>query len=263
MVRLAPVLAGAQMAIAAGAAGARAQEPKRAIGAELALVASSVRDDLLVPHAQSGGGLSLGGGLMSRLGPGLLDFGARLGLAVGADRLGARGLALEHGLGLRYCLLLRSTETWRVAAGPGAGIDADVFFFGDWDDAHAYWMGVSWLGAAGRAWRPLGRTWRLDLTGELGLLGRASRPPTYRLNKQDPLASPGFYFRDVYRDADAVWIGNWQLLRARIELSPTQGRSWITRAWRFGVELRMARAADPEAAFALALKLVAAKSWGL
>jgi hypothetical protein len=119
-------------------------------------VASAVRDDLLVPHAQSGGGLALGLAVQSQTGPGVVEIGARLGLGIGADRLGALGLAMGHGLGLRYCLPVLSSRTWQIAVGPAAGLDADIFYFGDWDDAHAYWMGAAWLGGAGRAWRSLG-----------------------------------------------------------------------------------------------------------
>jgi hypothetical protein len=257
---LSALLAG--LALSGSSFTARADEPSHAIGAEIALVASAVRDDLLVPHAQSGGGLSLGLEYLGHLGPGFLDGAARVGLAAGADRLGAVGAALEQGLGLRYVLPVASPGAWRVAAGPAVGADADVFLFGDWDDAHGYWMGSTWLGPAGRAWRPVGARWRLDLAGELALVGLVSRPPAYRENKQDALDSPRFYFVHAYEGAEPSWIGQWQLARLRLELSRARSQSFVTRAWRFGIEARVARAAQPEPAFALALKLVVAKGWG-
>ncbi len=241
---------------------ARADDATQSLGAEVAVVASSARDDLIAPLASSGGGLSLGAEYLGEAGPGLLDVSARLGLAAGEDRVGAVGLAVEHGIGLRYLVPLPAAADWRTAFGPALGADADVFYFADWDDAHEYWMGATWLGAGGRGWRPLGRAWRLAAAGELGLVGLVGRPHEYRMNKQDPSNSPGFWLVDVYRDPEPAWIGNWQLARARIEFSRSSEESFVTRSWRFGLEARLARADEPQPAFALAVKLVLAKGWG-
>jgi hypothetical protein len=240
-------------------AGARAVE--HAVGGELALVAASSRDDILVPHAHSGGGLALGVQTLHELGPGLLDVAARLGMVVAADRIGAMAAVFEHGLGARYTIPVARLGAWRLAVGPALGLDADASYFADWDDARGYWMGSSWLGAAARTWRPVGNGWRLDGAGELGLVGLISRPPERRLAKQDPV-DLGYYLVDVYRDPEPAWLGSWQLARVRVEVSPTRATSSITSAWRFGVELRVARADEPRPAFALGVKLVAAKAWG-
>jgi hypothetical protein len=241
---------------------ARAQEIDHALGAELALVTSATRDDLLVPLAHTGGGAALGIGYLGRVGPGLLDLSARMGLGVEADRNDALAAAVEQGLGLRYLFPLRPLGRWRLAVGPSAGLDADVSYFGDWDDAHAYWLAEAWLGGGARAWRPIRDRWRVDLAGELAVVGLQSRPPSYRLNKQDPLDDPSFWLVDVYDDAEPGWIADWQLARVRIDLSRTDETSFVTRSWRVGVELRLSRSSEPETAFAAAAKLVVGKAWG-
>jgi hypothetical protein len=234
---------------------------EHAVGAELALVGAASRDDILVPHAHSGGGLALGIQTLHELGPGVLDVAARFGMVVAADRIGAMAAVFEHGVGARYTVPIARLGAWRLALGPAIGLDADASYFADWDDARGYWMGSSWLGAAARAWRPVGAGWRLDGAGELGVVGLISRPPERRIAKQDPM-DLGYYLIDVYREPEPAWLGSWQLARVRVEVSPTRATSSITSAWRFGVELRVARADEPRPAFALGVKLVAAKAWG-
>jgi hypothetical protein len=246
----------------AAASPADAREASHAVGAEVALVTSSTRDDLLVPLAHTGGGAALGIGYLGWLGPGLLDVSARMGLGIEADRNDALAAAVEHGLGLRYLFPVRPLGRWRLAVGPSAGVDADVSYFGDWDDAHAYWLAEAWLGGGARAWRPFGAGWRADLAGELAVVGLQSRPPTYRLNKQDPLDDPSFWLVDVHQDGEPGWIADWQLARLRIDLSRGSETSFVSRSWRFGVELRLSRSSDPETAFAAAAKLVVGKAWG-
>jgi len=236
--------------------------PRHAAAVEVAAVGSSVRDDLMVPLASSGAGVAIGAGYLGYLGPGILDVGVRLGFAVGSDRVDALGAALEHGIGIRYAIPLRPLGSWHTAVGPAAGVDADFFYLGDWDDSHAYWIGARWVGAAARAWRPLGNRWRMDVAGELGLFGLVSRPPPVRDSKQDPLDSLGYLFVDVHDGGELAWMGNWQLARARVELSRPGGDSFVAAGWRFGGELRLDRTSEPTTAFAVQIKLIGARAWG-
>jgi hypothetical protein len=103
--------------------------------------------------------------------------------------------------------------------------------------------------------------WRLDTAGELGLLGAVGRPAMVRGNKQDPQESAKYLLIDVYDRPELGWPGNWQLVRARIELSRSERTSFVDDGWRFGVEARLARIDEPALAFATQIKLVAARRW--
>jgi hypothetical protein len=240
---------------------ASADEPTQSAGAEAAAVGAAVRDDLMVPLANTGFSAALGAEYLGEVGPGVLDVTVRLGAGTGWDRVGAQALVIEDGIGVRYYLPTRDLGAWHNAVGPAAGVEADVFYLGDWDDSHDYWMGARWIGTAARTWRPLAHGWRMDGAGEVGLLGLVGRPPAMRENKQDPNNSLRYLLLDVYDRPELAWPGNWQLIRLRVEVSKGEGASLIAGGWRLGGEARLARIDDPAPAFAVQLKLVVARRW--
>ncbi|HVZ31063.1 MAG TPA: hypothetical protein VG963_01475, partial [Polyangiaceae bacterium] len=165
----------------------------------------------------------------------------------------AEAVTLGWRLGASYSLPVHD-GSWHVAVGPALGWENETFFLADWDDAHAYWIGARWLGPALRGWCQIGAGWRMDLAGEAALVGLLSRPPALRRHKQETSYEVLPYFTSPSRDPELAWIGDFQLLRASLELVRS-GASAEPDGWGFGGELGLLRADDPAPAFAFSASL--------
>jgi hypothetical protein len=225
---------------------------------------ASYRDDLLVPRALSGPRLGLGVTYAGMLGPGTLHVHLQLAAAVGIDRDAYLGLVLDHALGADYVFDLGLRRGGpRLALGPSLGIDTDVLGVSDWDDSHAYWLALRWIGLTLRATTPAWRGSRWDLTVELPLFGLLSRPPVYRMNQMDALDEPSFYIFDVQRDPKPVWLPDVQQLRVAVDLWRDASAGLVARGWAVGAEARIVHAADPRSAFAFRTTLRFSAVWEL
>ncbi len=250
-----------------GAPAAPAPAPRGAfsVGADVGVRAA--RDDLIVPLASTGPVVGFAAHFLVASGPGLLDSGLRFGVAALFDRDGRPAAGLYHALRLGYLPYVhRAPDRWSLAVGPLVAWETDVLWLAKWDDAHAYWIGRRWLGIAARAWRPLGRTMRVDVTAETSLLGFEARPPAYRYNNEDALDQPVFYFADVNRDARFGTLLDWQAVRVEADLGWVPGsrkRAVVPTGWSIGVEQRVAHASSPASAFILQTTARLAYAWGV
>lgn len=222
----------------------------------------TVRDDTLAPFASTGPRFVLELGYIGKLGRAFLLGDVRFGGAYVVDRGGERGVTLNWGMHLSYLPIVYEGG-WQVAVGPALGWDNDNFFFIEWDDAHAYWIGTLWLGPGVHAWRWLSERWRVDLGGELGLLGWQSRTPTGRRRKQetsenvfDTLIAP------PTKDLEFGSMLDWQLARASVDFYYTHVRTDTPNGWGIGAELGLVRDADP-VAFAINASLRLSYTWSV
>jgi hypothetical protein len=251
------------VALAAPLASA-ATPPSRALSVGVDLGFRSARDDLIVPLASSGPSLGFGGRFVGKAGPGLVDAGIRFELAALFDRYTHPAAGVMHALRLGYLPIARTAPSdWSLAVGPVLVWETDMLWLRNWDDAHVYWMGRRYLGLAARTWRPLWPTWRLDLSGEINVIGFESRPPAYRLQNEDALTQVAFYFEGVNRDAKFGSVFDWQALRLEADLSRTLAPGGKLGGKSLGVEMRLAHTASPAQAFVLELNFRYAYVWDM
>lgn len=251
----------AALLLCLGVASAARAQARHGVQAGVAAGFHAFRDDVLVPLAFSGPRVALAPRYFAALGPGLLVTDAELGVAYVLDREGARGGVLSWALHARYLLPLYE-GCWHVMLGPLVGSDNDVLVVSEWDDAHAHWVGTTWVGPSVRAWRWLDDTWRMDLSGELALVGLQSRSPSGRRPKQELYPDLGLPFRDSTRDPRLGSFLEWQVARASIDLHATPFRSRVPTGWGIGGEVTLAHATEPELAFAFTASLRASYTWG-
>ncbi|HKU42675.1 MAG TPA: hypothetical protein VJR89_31165 [Polyangiales bacterium] len=246
-----------------GSARVEAQPSQHALGFSIDAGLSGNRDDLLVPRMSSGPRLALGPSYDGQLGPGALHVELHVAVAYVLDRDGYPGVAFDHALDAYYVFELGSAFGMRHALGPALGLDADIAGLVSWDDAHAYWIGTRWLGVAWRAHVAAWRGARWDFAAELPVVGLASRPDSYRHNKQDALNHVSFYFAEVYEDPQAVWWAQLQQLRLSVDLWHSASSGFVVSGWALGAEVRVAHAAEPGSALAYRTTLRFRAAWGL
>ncbi|HSO38847.1 MAG TPA: hypothetical protein VLT33_40230, partial [Labilithrix sp.] len=258
LVALSLSFATASALTAAGAAHAEEREAPRTAVAQQALALGTalgvraVREDSIVPRASTGPSLHVLGRFLGTYRSVVVDAGLRFGFAALFDRDGHPAAAISHGLRLAALPIVKSdADRWSLAVGPTLVWSTDAVWFAKWDDAHAYWLGRRWLGPGARAWRSLSSGWRMDLSGELSLVGLESRPPAYRTNKQDALTHLSYYFADVNRSAEAGWLLDWQAVRVALDLHRSRGDRGTTvpSGFGLGVEARFDHTERPAAAY--------------
>lgn len=246
-----------------GLAGNARAEPHHGLAVGLDLGLQSVRDDTLAPVAFSGPQLLFVPRYFGQLGNGLLTGEARLGLGYVLDRADAEGATFAWGLRASYSFLVREGD-WNVTVGPALGWSNDLFYLVDWDDGHGYWIGTVWLGPGARVWHWLMGLWRMDVGGEIALLGWQSRTPPGRRRKQemgpDVLHS---ILQPPTRDLELGSLLDWQVAHVFLDFHRTYARSRVPNGWGVGGELAVSRAGSPELAFAFNASLRFSYTWGL
>jgi hypothetical protein len=220
------------------------------------------RDDVLVPLAFSGLRLAPVPRYFGAIGPGVLTADALLGLGYVLDREGAEGAALSWALHASYLFRLEE-KRWRIAVGPATGWDNDVLVISDWDDAHEHWIGTLWVGPGVRAWRSLRGGFRVDLAGELALVGFQSRSPAGRRPKQETSHDLSLPFTDPTRDFEFGSVLDWQVVRASIDFYATKKRAVTPNGWGIGSELAFMHASEPAPAVAFTASIRASYTWAL
>ena len=111
------------------------------------------------------------------------------------------------------------------------------------------------MGPGLRGWTWLNDDWRLDLAGEVALLGWQSRPPEYRRHKQETSYELLPYFTQPTRDLEFGSIADWQVLRFSVELFESPAPRRAPYGWGFGSELAWVHANDPRPAFGFSASL--------
>jgi hypothetical protein len=242
---------------------ALAQSPRHSIQAGIDVAAQSVRDDTLVPLAHTGLRLALAPRYFGDVGGGLLLAQGRFGLGYVVGRYGEEGLTFTWGLHASALLPLSENAAGAVTLGPALGWDNETFLFGDWDDAHPYWIGTLWLGPRAHAWRWLSDGWRMDLDGQIGLFGFFSRPAAYGRVKQETSYNVLRFYGWPTHDLELGWIGDFQVMRAAIDFYRTRSRSRVPTGFGLGSEIGFARASSPDPAFSVEISLRLSYTWGL
>lgn len=198
-----------------GTSRAHAEPPSsHEIGAGLHLSLTQVRDDLLVPlrFAGPGAGISFGYAFDDDV----WRFESRLRTSASAlfDRYGTPNIALLPSLDISSHRHVTSFGDKTLALGASLSLRETVFYPMSWDDAHAYWLGVTSLGPSARMTLPAGDR---HIALELGLpvVGLVSRPPRFRLYKVDNLVSGGFWFDRFAAKPKLTSLHEFQAFRLR------------------------------------------------
>jgi hypothetical protein len=168
----------------------------------LTLGSASARDDTLVPIAFTGPFVSLGA-RYALIGE-VHSFEAELNLGLGVlvNRFDDIAAHFGHTLAAGYLYAFDRGPSSRSAVGAVLRARSEISYLASWDDAHGYWLATLAIGPALQLARPLGRGVWLEGRGELALFGLRSRPPGYRINKQDALSQAGFYFDRLFESAE-------------------------------------------------------------
>jgi hypothetical protein len=237
--------------------------PRHSIQAGFDIAAQSARDDTLVPLAHTGLRLAVAPRYFGDTCVGLLLADARLGLGYIVGKYGEEGLSFTWGLHASDLFTVSENASGAVTVGPAIGWDAETFLFGDWDDAHPYWIGSLWLGPRTHGWRWLNERWRMDFDGQIGLLGLLSRPPAYRPIKQETSYSIARYYSWPTHHLKPAWLADFQVARAAIDFYHTKTRARVPTGLGLGSEIGFARASIPEPAFTAEISFRLSYTWGL
>lgn len=173
------------------------------------------------------------------------------------------GLAFSWGLHASPLFFVVEGDGVGLALGPVLGWDNETFYFGDWDDAHGYWIGARWIGPRAHGRAALNERWRLDYDGQLALLGLLSRPPAYRHTKQETSEHVPDFLAWPTEDPKVATIADFQLVRASVDFHRTRERGRVPTGFGIGAELSFTRAVDPKPAFSFESTLRLSYTWGL
>lgn len=240
--------------------GARAQS--HVVEAGLAVTSASARDDLLVPLTSTGSGLGLLG--RYRLGIGSERFEAELalGAAVMFDRFDNPAIQLPYSVALAYAHVMQRSRTTMTQLGATLRWQTEISYFEAWDDAHGYWLSLLALGPSLRHAYSLASNLALESRAEVALLGIASRPPSYRWNKQDALPHAEYYV-DRIEDGEPVWLWDVQALSIEAVARVRTASATYGTGFGAGAVTRLARASDPAPYAALYIGVLLDYGWQL
>lgn len=220
--------------------------PKHSLGGALDLGVHSARDDTLVPLAHTGPRVALSPRYFGDLGFALLFADGRFGLAYVLGAEGEEGLTSIWGLHAGLLFDLNAGEDYGISLGPALGWDNETFYFGDWDDAHAYWLGTLWLGPRMHTYRRLGERWRADFDAQLALVGFFARPPAYRYHKQETSEDLLAFLEWPTHNLEPGWFGDFQVVRASLDFYRTRRPGPIPTGLGLGIEAGFSHAASPD-----------------
>ncbi|HEX2880834.1 MAG TPA: hypothetical protein VHO25_14985 [Polyangiaceae bacterium] len=238
-------------------------QAKQALNLRLDMGIASFREDLLVPLAFSGPGIHLGVSYELRGSQHGFQADLSLGAAYAWNRFEHAALGLNHELGLGYIHLLDRGESCAWWLGAELRDETHLHFIESWDDAHGYWL-ASWsLGPIVEHERKLWSSGWLETRTELGLVGLMSRPPAYRLNKQDALTHIDYHFNRSF--ASPEWFSplDVQLVRLSALLRFRKGNQHQGKGFGLGLEFQFARAKEPQPAASMYSGARLAYGWGL
>ena len=253
----------ASLAIAACIAvpiGARAQT--HVVEAGLPITSASARDDLLVPLASTGGGVGLLGRYRLGIDSERVEAELALGAAVLFDRFDNAAVQLPYSFALAYAHVVQRSGLTMTQLGVTLRWQTELSYFEAWDDAHGYWLSMLALGPNLRHAYGVARHVTLETRAELALIGLASRPPSYRRNKQDAVTHAEYYV-DRIEGNEPFWLWDVQAVQLEALLRARAPGATYGTGFGAGVLARLARASDPEPYAALYLGLLFAYGWQL
>lgn len=162
------------------------------MGGGLLLSFTQVRDDALVPLRFLGPGVGLSLGYAFEDQDWRFESRLRTTAALLFDRYGTLNAALLPSLDVSTHRQVTTFGERRLSLGAFVSLHEAVFYPVSWDDAHAYWLGVTSIGPSARLTLPAGER-HIALEATTPLLALVSRPPRFRLYKVDNLVSAGFW----------------------------------------------------------------------
>lgn len=237
--------------------------PRHALGGALDIGVHVARDDTLVPLAHTGPRLALSPRYFGEFGSGLGLADARVGFAYlrGPEAEEAYSTLWAFHAGLVF--FLQHGSGYGLALGPALGWDNETFYFGDWDDSHAYWLGVLWAGPRMHAFSRLSEGWRADLDAQVALLGFYSRPPAYRIRKQELADDFSTLVEWPTHGLEPGWVAEFQVVRASLDFYRSRSDSRVPRGMGLGTEVGFSHASSPDLAVSFETLVRISYLWGL
>jgi len=221
----------------------------------------SVRDDLLVPYAFTGPELNLGASY------GLWRDRHAFELRIEAGSAGIWTRAKEPGIYVHYEISASFSECAYADARRALWIGAllraghELAYLAAWDDAHGYWLDAIMLGPSLLHAERLSAGLVLELSGDLSLIGAATRPPARRLNKQDALSHGSYHFDRLAEVPMLAWVGQTSLARATALVRWRSAVAQLASGFGLGLESRIAHARKPEPYTSWYLGVVGSFAW--
>lgn len=211
------ILCGLALSSFLGTSPALAKTPPVAhdLGAGLHLSFTQVRDDTLVPLRFLGPGAGFSAGYAFDADPWRLETRLRVTASALFDRHMTPNAGLLPSFDVTTHRQLASFGETKLALGAWFSLHETVFYPASWDDAHAYWAGVTSLGPSARLTMPLLEERHLALELGTPIVALVSRPPRHRLYKVDNLVNVGFWLDRFARGPELTSIHELQAVRLR------------------------------------------------
>jgi hypothetical protein len=111
--------------------------------------------------------------------------------------------------------------------------------------------------------RWLSARWRLDFDGQFALFGTLSRPPAYRMMKQETSYDILPFLGFPTQDPEFAWLADFQIVRLSVDFRRMRARARVPTGLALGGELAFARAVEPSPAVSFETTFRLSYAWGL
>jgi hypothetical protein len=189
----------------------------------------SYREDLLVPLAFNGPGISLGGIYTRQKDKSVFNIRMKFGIGYLKNRFSHEAGLIT--LELRPSWICRLSQNERYGDFWG-GICIPLQIKTDlglqsWDDSHLYWLTTYSFGLAMEWRKSVSLKSQAVIRMETPLIGWVSRPPLYRYNKQDALNHFSFHCSEPNRSLHFETVDTYRALFLQILLRHELRRSLL------------------------------------
>ncbi|MDH3199168.1 MAG: hypothetical protein OEO21_13105, partial [Candidatus Krumholzibacteria bacterium] len=218
----------------------------------------SYREDLIVPLGFSGPGVFAGvmyarDAAKSRL---QVEFRFRAGYLENRYAHGTFAAALSLRPSWTRRLLL-TDSAGELRAGLCAPLSINYLIDHSWDDAHLYWLAAYGLGVSAEWQKTIVAGHDGLLRMEFPLLAMVSRPPSLRLNKQDPTGQWSYYLSKPNQTLQLETLDTYRAFL--LQLLWRRGAS--NTLWDVGLEFTYEYCDTPEPVWALNTSLFLSIRW--
>lgn len=216
------------------------------VGIELA----SFRDDLIVPLGFHGPGVSLGVNYQYNSEKWKLEFPIHYKFDYVQNRFAQPGITFS--LDLKPVILkplFMFENHGQFQAGLAVLFKINNFFPYSWDDAHLYWFTIKSAALALKWNNPISEKRAFSVYIEIPFISHISRPPVYRLDKQDEgLVWLSFKSTEAKREYKTATISDYQSILIRGNYQRTQRSTW-------SIEFEFDHYSQPKAVWAISTSL--------
>jgi hypothetical protein len=177
--------------------GTQSSSQGKHLGVYLSTGIASYRDDLIVPLGFHGPALSLGGVYRQGSEQNLYHIRLRFGLGHLENRYSHEAWVLTQDIRLSWVRKLTEYPKYGTFwVGGSVPLQMNNLFFESWDDSHLYWLTAHSLAGAFLWQKRVCPRNDISIRIEIPFFIWVSRPPTYRYEKQEPLAHLTYHYSE-------------------------------------------------------------------